>query len=179
MRLRPEGSSIGPLTPLMLGNQWRTTCSRRPTLLTHRSGFTNVPLSGACRVAPDPHAGQVQPVALMLKGMAAECLLKAFWLKGGNILGADGRFRPVPGAPTHNLPKLASACKFSVTPAESHLLQRLSHFIEYGGRYPVPKDPQKLNLLPTPDGGFSAATTWSTPSDDKVFEALVHRLQEA
>ena len=147
-------------------------------LLIDRSRTACLPLSEGLGAAPDPARWQLPPVAFMLRGMAVECLLKSFWLSGGPPFIVEGKFRPVPGAKHHNLLALASTCEFTVDPVESNLLQRLSHFVQYGGRYPVPKDAQKLNLLLTPDGGFASAATWSSPSDDVAFDALVLRLQQ-
>jgi len=123
--------------------------------------------------APVPPDGRLGAVELMLKGMAVECLLKALWLKQGNKLVEAGQYSGVPGAGEHDLPQLASVVKFTVDVKEKGLLRRLSHFIQYGGRYPVPKDDAKLRLTPTPGGGKASATTWATPGDDQLFDSLV------
>jgi len=125
---------------------------------------------------PIPPEGRLGAVELMLKGMAIECLLKALWLKLGNTLVKDGRYVGVRGAADHDLPQLASAAKLAINDLETDLLRRLSHFIRYGGRYPVPKDASELMLTRSPRGGAAAATVWSSPSDGKLFDALVSRL---
>jgi hypothetical protein len=118
-------------------------------------------------------------VSLMLCGMAFENLLKALWLKQGNQLSAAGKFQPVPGAGAHELQQLAHVTGFAVSAIEGDVLRRLSHFIEYGGRYPIPKSPQKIMLTSAPGGGKGSATSWSTPSDDQCVEALLLRLERA
>lgn len=118
-------------------------------------------------------------VSLMLCGMAIENLLKALWLKQGNQLSVAGTFQKVPGAGAHNLQQLASVTSFAVSAVEGDVLRRLSHFIEYGGRYPVPKSPQKLMLTSAPGSGKAAATTWSTPADEQCIEGLRLRLEQA
>ena len=107
-----------------------------------------------------------------------ECLFKALWLKGGNRLVENGKFKPVPKAGGHNLVQLARANGLSPSPVETDVLRRLSHFIEYGGRYPIPKEPSQLMLTSVPRGGKSAATSWTTPLDDQVYDSLVKKLAQ-
>jgi hypothetical protein len=114
----------------------------------------------------------------MLDGMAIECLLKAVWVKRGNKLAKDGKYLEVPGAGAHDLVQLAGAIKLTLSNLEKDTLRRLSHFIEYGGRYPLPKEAEKLQLTRAPAGGRAAATTWSTPTDYVHFEAVVRRLDQ-
>jgi hypothetical protein len=127
---------------------------------------------------PVPNAWRLHPSELMLDGMAIECLLKALWLKHGHELARDGRYVGIPGAAAHDLVQLAGMLQLTLTEMERDVLRRLSHFIEYGGRYPVPKDAEKLRLIRTPQGGQGAATTWSTPSDQLLFETVVGRLDQ-
>ena len=121
--------------------------------------------------------GRVGKITLMLRGMAIECLLKSAWIKRGNKLVVRGQFHaPIKGR-SHHLPTLASAAKFPLSQDETFLTERLSHFIEYGGRYPVPRTEQTLCLVKDPKGGYSAATTWSVPTDDRLFRNLVRRIR--
>ena len=121
---------------------------------------------------------QLGAVELMLKGMAVECLIKALWLGRGNSFVKAGKFFNVPGAGAHDLPQLALAAGLNTSSFEVDLLRRLSHFIEYGGRYPVPRTSNKLKLTDSPRGGKAAATTWRSPSDDLLFESLVARIDQ-
>ena len=105
----------------------------------------------------------IHPVELMLNCMAVEGLLKALWVKQGNYLAKDGRYVAVCGAGGHDLVQLADVLNLTLSEFEKDTLRRLSHFIEYGGRYPVPKDADKLQLTRAPNGGRAAATTWCTP----------------
>ncbi|MGA8345390.1 MAG: hypothetical protein WB781_25900 [Candidatus Sulfotelmatobacter sp.] len=120
----------------------------------------------------------IHPAELMLDGMAIECLLKALWVKRGNKLARDGKYLGVPDAGAHDLVQLAGAVKLILSDLEKDTLRRLSHFIEYGGRYPVPKNAEKLRLTSAPAGGRAVATTWSTPTDYVHFEAAVSRLDQ-
>jgi len=110
---------------------------------------------------------RIHPAELMLKGMAVECLFKALWVKRGHSLVIDGKYVSVPGAGDHDLVQLAGVLQLTLSDFEKDLLRRLSHFIEYGGRYPVPKNAEKLR---------ATATTWSSPSDGRLFDALLLRL---
>jgi hypothetical protein len=98
--------------------------------------------------------------------------------KRGNKLAKDGKYLGVRGAGAHDLVQLAGALKLILSDLEKDTLRRLSHFIEYGGRYPVPKNAEKLQLTSAPAGGRAAATTWSTPTDYVHFEAVVSRLDQ-
>jgi hypothetical protein len=123
-------------------------------------------------------AWKLHPPELMLRGMAIECILKALWVKQGHKLANDGKYKGVPGAGAHDLVQLASVLNLSLSDKEKDILMRLSHFIEYGGRYPVPKEADKSQLTRTPSGGRASPTTWSTPSDQILFDAMVNRLDQ-
>lgn len=125
---------------------------------------------------PVPPEGRVKPVELMLRGMAVECMLKALWVKRGHAIVQDGKYLGVHNAGQHDLPQLASAAGFVSDAVEMDLLRRLSHFVQYGGRYPVPRAASQLMLTQTPAGGRSAATTWSTRADPSAFDEIVRRL---
>ena len=101
---------------------------------------------------------------------------EALWLKQGRALMKDGRYEGVAGAGAHDLPQLAVAAALSLSEMEIDVLRRLSHFIEYGGRYPIPRNPDKMRLTRGPQRGTAAATTWATPSDNECFDALILRL---
>jgi hypothetical protein len=120
----------------------------------------------------------LHPAALMLKGMALECLLKGLWLIRGNSLVLDGKYIGVPSAGDHDLVQLAHVIGFKLTTLERDTARRLSCFIEYGGRYPIPRTAEKLMLIRSPTGGAAQSTHWMTPSDNELFAAVVDRLNE-
>lgn len=125
---------------------------------------------------PTPYETQLGAVELMLRGMAMECLLKALWLKSGNVLVQGGKYEGVPKAADHDLVQLASATKFVVKVQEKDVLRRLSHFIQYGGRYPIPQNASALKLTQIPGGGRAAPTTWTSPRDGRLFDQMVQRI---
>lgn len=121
--------------------------------------------------------GHLFPVRLMLTGMALECLLKALWVKQGNQFVEAGAFKSVARAGPHDLVQIAQAVALNPNSFEIDLLRRLSYFIEYGGRYPIPKVSKKLEMISSPGGGKASPMTWSTPSDETLLEKLVLRIE--
>jgi hypothetical protein len=110
--------------------------------------------------------------------MAVECLLKAYWLARGGVLVKEGKYHAIPRAGKHHdLRQLADATGFKVDVQERDLLQRLSEFSRYGGRYPVPTKAKALMLQPRASGGESASLTWCTPSDYQLLDDLISRIR--
>jgi hypothetical protein len=85
-------------------------------------------------------------VQAMLVGMSIECSLKALWLKqdrryarAGTGFLRDGKLQlaAMKGAAKHDLRMMATVVGV-VDVAELELLERLSWFVLWAGRYPVP-----------------------------------------
>jgi hypothetical protein len=131
--------------------------------------------AGATPQPPPTEDNFLTPIELMLRGMAVENLLKAIWVHKGNKLVKGGKFAPIP-APNHDLVKIAATVGIVLNVQEEDLLMRLSHFIEYPGRYPMPMNQSKLELQPSPSGGKSQATHWTAGPDDKLFDGFIARL---
>ena len=70
-----------------------------------------------------------------------EALLKAVWLKKGNILVVDGRYIGLPcenkKKKWHNLVAICDDVGVILEPSERHILRNLSDVGRYQGRYPV------------------------------------------
>ena len=122
---------------------------------------------------------RIHPPELMLRGMAVECLLKALWVKRGNRIVKDGEYVGVPGAGSHNLVQVAGVLQLRLSRPEVDLLRRLTEFIEYGGRYPVPRNAQDLRPIRRPGGGKAPGTGWFTPGDQLLFDNVIRRLEKA
>lgn len=75
----------------------------------------------------------------MLLGYAIECSLKGLWLRRGNEIIKNGKYVGIPGVPDHDLLRLSRAVGFMPKPAEADVLQHLTKFIRFAGRYPVAK----------------------------------------
>jgi hypothetical protein len=83
------------------------------------------------------------PVYAMLLGYAIECTLKGIWVKNGHVLAKAGRFVGVPKVGDHQLAQLAIAIGVKLSAKEKDVLQRLSEFVLFAGRYPIPKKWEK------------------------------------
>ena len=107
------------------------------------------------------------PVTMMLRGFAVENFLKGtlvarepeVWVK----TSSDKLF-----SWTHDLLKLASDARVSLSAAEAEVLRRLKIFIEWGGRYPTAL---------TADRHPKTGATWST-EDLPIIDGLTGRLRE-
>jgi hypothetical protein len=87
----------------------------------------------------------VLAVRAMLLGYAIECAMKCYWLRSGNRIIENGKFKGVTGAGAdHNLVHLGKIVGFTPTQREADVLSRVSKFIRFAGRYPVAKRPDDM-----------------------------------
>ena len=126
------------------------------------------------------HKGEViMPMLLcvraMLLGYAIECGLKALWLKKGNKLVLDGRYKGVAGANDHNLVQLARAAGFIPSTTEAVVLRRLSKFSRFAGRYPVAKTVDEME----PDGLTKADAWFFSKKDFRLAESILNKIISA
>lgn len=124
---------------------------------------------------------KIHSIILMLWAMAAECLLKALWLKSGEKLYEDGQYRAITKN-DHQLDQIAFAISnkgfLLFSEDEINILARLSSFIIIG-RYPVPKT-ARIRTVQLPDGrNGKVESGWSIPIDDETFITLVKRIYKA
>jgi hypothetical protein len=114
-------------------------------------------------------------IRAMLLGYALECGLKALWLRQGNKLVVNGKYRGVAGANDHDLVQLVRATKFCCTAREIDVLARLSNFVRFAGRYPVAKTSNDMqpDVLTRSDVGFFSK------GDFRVAESLYNKIQTA
>ena len=110
-------------------------------------------------------------VQAMLLGMAIECMLKGIYIKAGNRLTAEGRFLRVPDAGLHQLTQIADAGAYPINDEERRILEKLSGFILFAGRYPIPRRWQQMR----PANGVSPK--FISKADLAIAEGLVERLQ--
>ena len=83
--------------------------------------------------------------ATLLYGLAFENLFKAVILMKESAVIEDGRLQKWPGS-GHGLVGLANRAEIQLTTTQSDLLSRLTAFIEWGGRYPIPMSADKMPL---------------------------------
>jgi len=110
-------------------------------------------------------------VQAMLLGMAIECMLKGIYIEAGNRLTANGRFLEVPGVGAHQLAQIADAGAYPINDEERRILEKLSGFILFAGRYPIPRRWQQMR----PANGVSPK--FISKSDLAIAESLTERLQ--
>jgi hypothetical protein len=116
---------------------------------------------------PVPDEGRVGAVEKMLRGFAVECLLKGLWVKQGHELASGGKFVGVSGVKDqHDLRQLAKAVDFTINDDQKDLFKRLSAYIKFVGRYPIPTQ-----------GGGDYGAWWRSPTDDQMLEDIVTELR--
>lgn len=128
--------------------------------------------------AQDSIDARVFPVALMLRAMALECLLKSLWLQAGKVLFDNGKYRPVPDTKPHNLEQLFAVVSplhsLSASAAEQSILERLTLF-NARGRYPSQVNWQ-INTPRQTAHGKIPPTHWQPYYDEPSFESLLAKI---
>lgn len=114
-----------------------------------------------------PDEGRVHGVEIMLRGFALECLFKSLWVAHGNPLVENGRYRGVPGAGQHDLAQIAAVLPWSLSTEERDLLRRLTDYVVWAGRYPIPKRDRGGKVI-----------YWTHPTDDTLLDAMIARAEE-
>ncbi len=114
----------------------------------------------------------VAGVVLMLGGLTIENLLKGLIAKQGQVPESQGR----PKFSEHKLNNLARDANVGLSADESILLQRLTEFVLWAGRYPAPQIPTPLRGHTLPNGGFGGLTSISAPTDFSDTSAMIDRL---
>jgi hypothetical protein len=121
-------------------------------------------------------------VAAMLYGLAIECALKGLWVRGGRSLIKDGKFLAGPGAKDHKLHLLAAAVadvvELDLSADELNVLERLSKFVIFAGRYPVSLKPEGMAPVKSLDGELQHPVFFST-ADFGVTMRLLNRFTTA
>jgi hypothetical protein len=111
---------------------------------------------------------EVGASCMMLTGFALENAIKGVLLKRWPELGKKGRMPRWPGG-GHDLPRLFEEAGVSVSEGERDVLQRLTEFVMWRGRYTLPQRMKDMSILSRPDG--------STPmSDYQIAGELFTRL---
>jgi len=83
--------------------------------------------------------------ATLFCGLAFENLLKAAIIKADGASIENGKLKKWPGT-GHNLIALADAARIKLTRKQRNLLSRLTAYVEWGGRYPIPMSQDKMPL---------------------------------
>ncbi len=125
---------------------------------------------------PNELVKDVRNVARMCAGMAIECYFKAYFVASGNTLH-DGEKQKTFGA--HDLPAMAKAVNFSVTPKQERVLYYLSMWVRIKGRFPAPLKPQDMKIHPDDVHTYpyqEHRLVWDETSDDVCME-IIHEAE--
>lgn len=139
-------------------------------LKKHRDNFNPSSLKVGEEI---PDEGKILASELMLKGYAVECLLKAVWVKKGNLLAKDGKYIRIKGCGNHDLIQIAKVVSLEFEDKQIDILKRLSIYITSAGRYPISVDWNNVKIQRLFDGGKGIPTYWRIPTDDKLFEDII------
>lgn len=110
----------------------------------------------------------------LLYGFALESLLKACYLKIGNKLVIDNKFKPIKGVKMHDLVALAKVAKLRLSQPESDALERLSVQIVSFARYPIGTKPYEERRLS--DDYFLSANSFNS-RDIGILEEIVKNIE--
>ena len=117
---------------------------------------------------------------IMIRAFALECLIKALWLKNGNILYQGEKYVGIDGMKLHHLSRMFEAVGIILSDEKRNLLDRLSAVSVADGCYPFPSKRDQFDKYhPGKNGEFRVE--WSLPQDDSLFteiqEHLMSKLQ--
>lgn len=111
---------------------------------------------------------------MLLAGLTVENYLKAVCIKrSGAAFNANNKFAFF----GHNLVALGKTSGLPFSTQELELLERLTNFVEFAGRYPAPNKPEALIPKIKPDGSFRGVRTISD-TDQFEWKALVKKLTD-
>lgn len=117
------------------------------------------------KISPEPFFCDV---AMMLYGLAMENFLKAGLAAKGLATLPNGNF----GQKSHDLLALANDFGITFSAVETELVERLQHFVEWVGRYPIPLYSVGLYPRELIGGGKGALYGVSTGDGDRIAELL-------
>jgi hypothetical protein len=122
-------------------------------------------------------------VEAMLLGMALECLLKGMYIKRHRVweetdrahaLVKDGKYVGIPNEGAHQLLPMADAAGVTLNKDERAIVARLTDFILFAGRYPIPVKVE--NMKPIKARGRTVARAYISRPELEVAEVLAKRL---
>ena len=125
-------------------------------------------------------------VQALLLGLALECLLKALWIKSHKAwldahkefsLTQNGEYVGIPNVNDHDLLAIAKAANLQATAKEKAVLERLSGFVLFAGRYPIAKTASLTRPRRT-SSGPKIARQYITMSELALAETLAKRLMK-
>jgi hypothetical protein len=122
-------------------------------------------------------------VYAMVLGFAIECALKGLWVQAGNKIVESGKYIGVAGTGDHELGQLArvvlpAAGLKKANATEINVLDRLSAFVLFAGRYPIPLNAEQMKPIRVPGRGKQVRHVFLS-ADFELAERLLNRFTRA
>ena len=133
-----------------------------------------VALADYAAVESDAECGEpsITPTVLMLGGLAIENLLKGLIAKADKISQEKGK----PKFKEHGLVALAATAGVTLSDDELVLLQRLTEFVLWAGRYPASQKADVLRIHTRKTAGSRTLTSMMIPKDFEDASLIIVRL---
>jgi hypothetical protein len=161
--------------------EWAFEQSGKNPLAWRHSAENLLQAAAAVKEKVLPLGGMMHSLAAvqaMLLGLGVECLLKGMWIKRGNTLTSGGRIRRIRKAGEHDLKLLANAAGVSLSDDEASVLNKLTRFVMFAGRYPIATTWEQMK--PVKNGrADTESPMFISQRDLDVAEALAARLMQA
>ena len=123
-------------------------------------------------------------VQAMLLGMALECRFKGMYIKRHRVweesdkahaIVKNGKYVGIPDVGDHQLPPMADAAAVKLNQQERSVVARLTDFVLFAGRYPIPVRVENMRPVKT-HGGQTIARAYISREELETAEALANRL---
>jgi hypothetical protein len=115
--------------------------------------------------------------AMLLYGLSIENVAKGLIVKANPPTVVNGKLREWSGS-GHNQMELLKEAGVNLSPQEQDLAIRLTAFVEWAGRYPIPKAVQKMSA---PQLKIALSTPWVplpfSTNEREVYKKLFARLE--
>ena len=115
-------------------------------------------------------------VYAMVLGYGFECVLKGLWVDAGHTRVSGGRLKHIQGIADHDLHGLAMKVGVDASPHELDALRRLTPFVQFAGRYPVPIHAAAMTPRHVPGGKGPTVPHFFGRDDMATAEQLLNRL---
>ena len=123
------------------------------------------------------HNLEIVGCAMLLYGLSIENVAKGLIAKANPPAVVNGKLRKWSGS-GHNQKELLKEAGVTLSPQEEDLVTRLTAFVEWAGRYPIPKDVENMCV---PQRNIDPSTPWVplpfSTNEREVYDKLFARLE--
>jgi len=124
------------------------------------------------KLAQSGYIPRLTPVFMLLAGLTIENLVKGIRVSQESALDKKGKFR----FNKHNLVNLLEQSSITLSDDERDLVERLTQYIQWGGRYPVPLKTSDFVPRSWPSGEITPLPQINYSDGPAIF-ALMDRLE--